>query len=111
MEFVSAYIVLCTIKCAAHETEQRTLTAAYFLFSQVNLLQLVKNDIIENLDICSLHSGRSRLNNAGALELPERIDDNGSCDAYPVGYLARDKNTLIAVELLEDMLDSLELRK
>ena len=94
-----------------------TLHCAVFLsfFSlafpaHLDVFQLLKNVVVQHLDIRAFHSRRAGLNNSSALELPERIDNDRPCDSYAVRDLARDQDPFLAVQLVKDMNDRLEFR-
>lgn len=68
-----------------------------------NLLKLIEYDIIEHLDVGSLHTGRTGLDNTCTLEFAERIYDHGSGDSHTVCDLARNQDSLFAIQLVKDM--------
>lgn len=76
-----------------------------------DLLKLIEYDIIEHFNVGSLHTGGTGLDDACTLELPQRIDDDGACDADPVCDFARYEDALGAVQLIKDMDDRFHLRE
>ena len=71
----------------------------------LDLLKLVEDYFIKNLNVSSLHTGRTGLDNPGTLEFAECVYDHGAGDPDSVGDLAGYKDSLVSVKLLEDMGD------
>lgn len=74
-----------------------------------DLIQFVKNNIIEHLDVCSAHTGRSGFNDPGTLKLAKRIYDHRPGNADTVCDLAGHKNSFLASELVKNMYDRFQL--
>ena len=85
------------------------LTYRLGLFLQ--LCQLIKYHIIHYFNVGSLHSGGTGLDDACALEFPKGVDDDGTGDAHAVSDTAGYQDTFVALQLLEDMGNSLQLRE
>ena len=81
------------------------LISALFL----QLLDLVKDHIVEHLDIGTLHARGPRFNHACALKLAQRIDDDLTGDAHLIRNLAGYKNPFHAAQLIKDMGDRFHL--
>ena len=70
--------------------------------------QLIKYHIVKHLDVGSLHAGGPGLDDAGAFKLAQGIDNYRAGNAYPVRNLAGNQNSLIPVQLVKNMNDSLQ---
>ena len=59
------------------------------------LRKLLEYNIVQHLDVGSLHAGRAGLYHACAFELPQGIYNNGTRDPYSVCNLAGNQNSTI----------------
>ena len=78
-------------------------------FLLLDVFQLIKYHIVDDLDIRSLHTGGTGFNDTGALELAQGIDDHGTGNAHPVCDLAGNEDAFLAVQLVKNMDDGLQL--
>ena len=74
-----------------------------------DLIQFVKNNIIEHLDVCSTHTGGSGLNDPGTLKLAKRIYDHRTRNADTIRDLAGHENSFLSAELVKNMYDRFQL--
>ena len=81
----------------------------YHLRLFLQLRQFIEHHIVHDLNVGSLHSGGTGLDDACALEFAEGIDDDGAGDAYAVGDAAGYQDALVSLQLVEDMGDSFQL--
>ena len=77
----------------------------------LNCLQFVKYHIVQDLDICSLHTGGTGLNHTCAFELAKGVHNDGTGDSHAVSNLAGYQDSLVSIQFLKYMDDCFQFRE
>ena len=75
----------------------------------LDLLKLVEDYFIKNLNVSSLHTGRTGLDHTCTLKFTQCIYDHRSGDTYAVSNLAGNKDAFVSIQFIKDMDDRLKL--